>query len=87
MASADEEQQEAERRARLRQTTAFTALTDASSPVEPEPERVVVTLGIMLLDYSVALPALPTEDSKQRADDQWVGGGGNGANTATVRGV
>ena len=41
---------------------------------EEAEEPIVVVLGIMLLDYSVALPALPVADSKQRADDQWVGG-------------
>ena len=42
----------------------------------------VLSLGISVLDYSVVLDAFPKPDSKQVAEKQVAGGGGNAANTS-----
>ena len=44
----------------------------------------VLSLGISVLDYSVYLDAFPAPDSKQVAQRQVAGGGGNAANTAVA---
>ena len=42
----------------------------------------MLSLGISVLDYSVVLDAFPKPDSKQVAEKQVAGGGGNAANTS-----